>query len=408
MNDGRSYLRFFILTFFAILLLFPCTSSADYAANWFTVTSGTDNWFNGITFGNGTFVTVGAFGTILTSSDGVVWSLQTSGDTYHLYSVAYGNSIFIAVGFHGRTFISSDDGVTWRSGGTAPSGAADLYGVTYGKGTFVAVGNSGTIFTSPDGVAWTPQASGTINQLSGVTYSTYGSGTFVAVGDGTILTSPDGETWSKTLGISDRLTGVTYGNGIFVAVGLNGTILISSDLVTWTPITLGISRDLYGVTFGNNTFIAVGAYNGESGTILTSDTNGVSWHLRDSGTTYDLEGIAYGHNPPNVVDAFVAVGGFGTILINAESLPYLPVRIYQTLAYFSTLQGAYDNTSSSNAIQSMALHFNESPLFNKPISITLEGGYDVNYDEPNTSYTTIDGTLTISDGTVVLENIIIQ
>ncbi|TMH41738.1 MAG: hypothetical protein E6H56_06985 [Betaproteobacteria bacterium] len=56
---------------------------------------------------------------------------------------------------------------------------------------FVAVGgasNSGTILTSPDGVTWTQRASGTVNTLSGVAWS----GTkLVAVGNtGTALTSP--------------------------------------------------------------------------------------------------------------------------------------------------------------------------------------------------------------------------
>ena len=55
-------------------------------------------------------------------------------------------------------------------------------------GIFVAVGASGTILTSPDGITWTARTSGTTNILYGVTWS----GTqFVAVGgSGTIVTSP--------------------------------------------------------------------------------------------------------------------------------------------------------------------------------------------------------------------------
>jgi hypothetical protein len=59
--------------------------------------------------------------------------------------------------------------------------------VTYGNGPSWRWGN-GTILTSPDGVSWTARTSGTSNSLYGVTY---GNGTFVAVGEyGTILTSP--------------------------------------------------------------------------------------------------------------------------------------------------------------------------------------------------------------------------
>ena len=61
---------------------------------------------------------------------------------------------------------------------------------------------------------------------------TYGNNLFVAVGvSGTILTSPDGITWtSRTSGTNNWLDGITYGNGLFVAVGLNGTILINGKL----------------------------------------------------------------------------------------------------------------------------------------------------------------------------------
>jgi hypothetical protein len=48
------------------------------------------------------------------------------------------------------------------------------------------VGGSGTILTSPDGVTWTRRTSGTGNWLEGVAY---GNGLFVAVG-GTAPSSP--------------------------------------------------------------------------------------------------------------------------------------------------------------------------------------------------------------------------
>jgi hypothetical protein len=51
-----------------------------------------------------------------------------------------------------------------------------------------------------------------------------------------------------------------------VAVGILGTILTSPDGVTWTERTSGTSRNLNSVTYGNGTFMAVGEY----GTIVTS------------------------------------------------------------------------------------------------------------------------------------------
>jgi hypothetical protein len=105
----------------------------------------------------------------------------------------------------------------------------------------VAVGKDGTILTSPDGVSWTARTSGTSKSLSGVAY---GNGTFVAVGGGgAILTSPDGVSWTaRTSGTSKGLSGVAYGNGLFVAVGGGGAILTSPDGVTWTQRTSGTSK----------------------------------------------------------------------------------------------------------------------------------------------------------------------
>jgi len=74
---------------------------------------------------------------------------------------------------------------------------------------------------------------------------------FVTVGDsGTILTSPDGTSWTKrTSGTSEYLFGVTYGNGLFVTVGNSGTIFTSTDGTSWTKRTSGTSKYLRGVTY---------------------------------------------------------------------------------------------------------------------------------------------------------------
>ena len=96
-----------------------------------------------------------------------------------------------------------------------------------------------TILTSPDGVTWTIRSSGTSSSLSEVTY---GNNTFVAVGGSTILTSPDGVTWTiRSSGTSSSLSEVTYGNDTFVAVG-GSTILTSPDGVTWTIRSSGTSE----------------------------------------------------------------------------------------------------------------------------------------------------------------------
>jgi hypothetical protein len=52
-------------------------------------------------YGNGIFVAVGESGTIMTSPDGINWSVRhtaLSSDNIRFSSVAYGNGVFVAVG----------------------------------------------------------------------------------------------------------------------------------------------------------------------------------------------------------------------------------------------------------------------------------------------------------------------
>ena len=103
----------------------------------------------------------------------------------------------------------------------------------------MTVGWNGTILTSPDGISWTQRTSG--SQQFDLYGLTYGNGLFVTVGEsGSILTSPDGITWTeRTSGTPKELYVVTSGNGLFVTVGFFGTILTSPDGITWTERTSG-------------------------------------------------------------------------------------------------------------------------------------------------------------------------
>ena len=111
--------------------------------------------------------------------------------------------------------------------------------------------------------------------------------------------------------MSARLNSVIYSDALslFVAVGDSGTILTSTNGVTWTPRTSGVSNSLLGVTYSDtlNLFVAVGTL----GTILTS-TNGVTWTSQTSGVFTDLYGVTYSDK----LNLFVVVGDDGTIVLS--------------------------------------------------------------------------------------------
>jgi photosystem II stability/assembly factor-like uncharacterized protein len=206
---------------------------------------------------------VGAGGTILlgtVSADGVTltWTQETSGITDDLYAVSNNGSEFVATGANGKIITSSDGGVTWAVATSFTS--EPIYGITYGNGTYVAVGAAGTLITSPDGLAWATPARSTASDLKGVAYglplAAYGYvsqnatvGTFAAVGaNGTLVTSSDGVTWTTqnpSAFSSNTLSAITFGHQ-FVAVDNLGSIFTSTDGTTWN-LAQNSSNPLYAV-----------------------------------------------------------------------------------------------------------------------------------------------------------------
>jgi predicted small lipoprotein YifL len=223
-------------------------SSTDGSISWTPSNNTPTNAnLNALTYNSGKFLAVGDGGAILYSTDGATWASVTSGTISDLYAVSNKGSGFIATGANG-TLLTSGDGINWVAGNSGTTNT--LYGITYGNGIYVAVGANGTLITSTDqGAIWGTIASSTNSYLKGVAYGVpklayvyttqnlpVPAATFVAVGaNGTLVTSPDGVTWTTQNSISSTsLNAVTYGHQ-FVAVGDGGSIFTSIDGLTWLP-----------------------------------------------------------------------------------------------------------------------------------------------------------------------------
>lgn len=83
----------------------------------------------------------------------------------------------------------------------------------------------------------------------------------------------------------------------------------------------------------------------------------------------------------------------------------LPIKLGG--AYYSILQTTYNTASDGSTVQAMYMGFDESLDFNREITITLDGGYGCDYST-NPDYTTVNGPLTITNGSVTLGNIIVR
>ena len=85
----------------------------------------------------------------------------------------------------------------------------------------------------------------------------------------------------------------------------------------------------------------------------------------------------------------------------------LPVRSAVTGDYYTSLYGAYHSATEGVPLQMQALEFDEDLDLHSNISVILQGGYECNYSS-NPGVSLIHGVLTVSNGSVTIENLIIQ
>jgi len=193
-----------------------------------------NEYFTGIAYGNGRFVTVsenrsGLYHPSHISNDGINW---TAGGSNLANCLTFGNGLFISAGRNRIRY--STDGELWTDA-TSISNALDLkrdfISIIYGNGAFVAVNkykvDNDTISTfhrvarSTDGIHWNTYSIPIAVQLLAVTYT---EGIFVATyfdpnsQDSGTLVSIDGIGWSvgQVFEKTDKISNLSYSNGILL------------------------------------------------------------------------------------------------------------------------------------------------------------------------------------------------
>jgi hypothetical protein len=182
-----------------------------------------------------------------------------------------------------------------------------LGGVAWTGTRLVAVGTSGTVLSSPDGATWTAHPTGTTAQLTGVAGSP-GLVAAVMYGSATVLTSPDLVDWTpRDAGptAASGLWSVAWTGSQFVAAGIGGAVVTSPDGLAWTGRASGTPYTLAGVTGGGPRLVAVGGIGGLVGQVVTSP-DGATW------TALDLPPAAgYLQDVAWTGSQYLAVGDFG-------------------------------------------------------------------------------------------------
>jgi photosystem II stability/assembly factor-like uncharacterized protein len=265
------------------------------------------NNLNSIVWAGTQYVAVGVAGTIVTSPDGVTWTVRQSNTSVTLYGVAWTGSQLVAVGQAGTILTSSNGGTSWNSQSSGGVTGA-LYSVAYSGSLLVAVGQAGVLVTSPNGTTWTVVNHGQTTQgLHAVIWSSTMS-RFVVVGASSAgLTSTDGATWSSVNTGGGTMNAVVQVASEFLAVGASGVVRGSTDGTTWfSRGTAGTSAELKAVVSGSR-LVAVGA-----GGIIRHSTDALSWSTSSSGTTQALNSVATSGS------GYVAVGVAGTVLNSTD------------------------------------------------------------------------------------------
>lgn len=290
-----------LLTVVLIVGTYPGLIFAASSGGWnYIAPLPTNKTLQSVVYGNGLYVAVGDYETIVTSNDGVVWTKRVSSSYTTYYGVTYNNGTFVVVGTSGN-IMTSTDGVNWTSRSSGQT--STIYSVTYGNGKFVAAGANGMILTSTDGSNWDKMNSGSSEWYTGISYV---NGKFVATGGGTVSNSTDGVTWTnKLVQNSIYLHSVAYGNGKYIVVGDRGVIYASTDLLNWTAITSGIINNFKKILYQDGKFKVFGNLG------MSESTDGTAWTRYDMPLTY-LNSAVYGNGQ------YVAVGNSGTIIASSD------------------------------------------------------------------------------------------
>ena len=114
--------------------------------------------------------------------------------------------------------------------------------------------------------------------------------TFLLGTSGTILTSSDGITWaSQNSGVTVPLVWVYYYNSKYIIRGNNGVLLTSTNAVNWTIQPTGITSNINDFS-ANTTNINLACDNGN---IIRSTDSGSTWSVSNIGTASSLRSVRY-------------------------------------------------------------------------------------------------------------------
>jgi hypothetical protein len=247
-----------------------------------------------------------------------------------------------------------------------------------------------------------------------------------------------GATFSEAMDAATLTTGsFTLNNGVTGTVGYDAatctvTLTPSAQLVPNTSYTATIStgtKDLAGNALPLKTWSFTTTAATQSLSVTLAGTGAGSVHSSPAGIAcgsgtciapFYFDSVAALMAAPSAGSVFAGwtgacTGGGGDcqVIMSADrsvtgGFNYAPARIYHVIPVnYSSLQSAYDAAADNDLLQTQAAVLGESPILDRPVAVSIKGGYDTGF-EAVTGVTTLLGTMTIRHGSATVDNLVVQ
>ena len=188
------------------------------------------------------YVSGGSSSQLSTSTDTIVWTRRTIGRSANVQRIVNvdGNDYLISTitgsSTTGGDISKSTDAIHWQS---IISNVPFMYALDYLNGLYIASGELGFTITSTDSIVW--QLRTTTGQYCSRFGLAYGNGNYIIAdySSDKIVRSTDTIHWENTsvdLNNID-LNAAIFAKGSFLVGGNNGTLIASTDAITWTART---------------------------------------------------------------------------------------------------------------------------------------------------------------------------
>lgn len=278
-------------------------------------------------------VVVSTNGKISYSSNLTNWNSATTVTANNINTVSFANSFFFA-GAESNTLLTSSDGIGWTvaSGPFGASGAS-ITASFYANGIALIGGSFGEIASSTGSTTFTLRTS---NISSVVNSFAYNNGIFIAGGSvGDITSSSDANSWTQRLNIggTKKVFLQPYGTGFLAVIDdlNNNNVVIkqSSNGIVWTDLVVNPSN-----INTVNSFV----YSTATQAFLIVDNQGFSYRSVDgiNWSVFNLPTFELGTTLNSTSISLVDIAGistyilFGTKTVSTTPSPYFGVGVFNT------------------------------------------------------------------------------